>query len=83
MKFSQGVNRIGHIALRVENLERAKSFYIKLGMNLVWDDKDWSYLEAGKGKDGLALLGLATKLRDLTLLFILKIKKKWKIFKMI
>ena len=57
MKFSQGVNRIGHIALRVKNLERAKSFYIKLGMNLVWDDKDWSYLEAGKGKDGLALLG--------------------------
>ena len=83
MEFSQGVNRIGHIALRVENLERAKSFYIKLGMNLVWDDKDWSYLEAGKGKDGLALLGPSYKLRDLTLLFILKIKKKWKIFKMI
>ena len=57
LKLSQEVNRIGHIALRVENLERAKSFYIKLGMNLVWDDKDWSYLEAGKGKDGLALLG--------------------------
>ena len=33
-------NRIGHIALRVENLERAKSFYIKLGMYLVWDEKD-------------------------------------------
>jgi len=61
LKFSQGVNRIGHIALRVENLERAKSFYIKLGMNLVWDDKDWSYLEAGKGKDGLALLGPSYK----------------------
>ena len=61
MKLSQGVNRIGHIALRVENLERAKSFYIKLGMNLVWDDKDWSYLEAGKGKDGLALLGPSYK----------------------
>ena len=61
MKFSQGVNRIGHIALRVENLERAKSFYIKLGMNLVWDDQDWSYLEAGKGKDGLALLGPSYK----------------------
>ena len=61
MKFSQGVNRIGHIALRVENLERAKSFYIKLGMKLVWDDKDWSYLEAGKGKDGLALLGPSYK----------------------
>ena len=61
MKFSHGVNRIGHIALRVENLERAKSFYIKLGMNLVWDDKDWSYLEAGIGKDGLALLGPSYK----------------------
>jgi len=61
LKFSQGVNRIGHIALRVDNLERAKSFYIKLGMNLVWDDKDWSYLEAGEGKDGLALLGPSYK----------------------
>jgi len=61
LKLSQEVNRIGHIALRVENLERAKSFYIKLGMNLVWDDKDWSYLEAGKGKDGLALLGPSYK----------------------
>ena len=61
MKFSHGVNRIGHIALRVENLERAKSFYINLGMHLVWDDKDWSYLEAGKGQDGLALLGPSYK----------------------
>ena len=54
---SKGVQRIGHIALRVESLERAKSFYLKLGMKLIWDDKDWCYLEAGKGKDGLALLG--------------------------
>ena len=53
---SKGVQRIGHIALRVENLERAKSFYLSLGMSLIWDDKDWCYLEAGKGKDGLALL---------------------------
>ena len=30
-------------------------------MNLIWDDKDWSYLEAGKGKDGLALLGPSYK----------------------
>ena len=57
MKISQGVKRIGHIALRVENLERAKSFYIKLGMNLIWDDNDWCYLETCEGKDGLALLG--------------------------
>ena len=57
LKESKGVKRIGHIALRVDNLDRAKSFYMSLGMSLIWDDKDWSYLEAGKGKDGLALLG--------------------------
>ena len=60
-KGSKGVQRIGHIALRVENLDRAKSFYLKLGMQLIWDDKDWCYLEAGKGKDGLALLGPSYK----------------------
>jgi len=57
LKSSKGVQRIGHIALRVEKLDRAKSFYLNLGMKLIWDDKDWCYLEAGKGKDGLALLG--------------------------
>ena len=61
LRGSQGVQRIGHIALRVENLERAKSFYLSLGMCLIWDDKDWCYLEAGKGKDGLALLGPSYK----------------------
>ena len=30
-------------------------------MKLIWDDKDWCYLEAGKGKDGLALLGPSYK----------------------
>ena len=60
-RSSKGVQRIGHIALRVENLDRAKSFYLNLGMKLVWDDKDWCYLEAGKGKDGLALLGPSYK----------------------
>jgi len=61
LKGSKGVQRIGHIALRVENLDRAKSFYLSLGMTLIWDDKDWVYLEAGKGKDGLALLGPSYK----------------------
>ena len=51
-----GVNRIGHIALRVKDLERSKTFYINLGMKLIWDDTDWCYLEAGSGRDGLALL---------------------------
>ncbi len=61
LQESKGVQRIGHIALRVESLERAKSFYLNLGMQLIWDDKDWCYLEAGKGKDGLALLGPSYK----------------------
>ena len=61
LQGSKGVQRIGHIALRVENLERAKSFYLNLGMQLIWDDNDWCYLEAGQGKDGLALLGPSYK----------------------
>ena len=51
------VQRLGHIAIRVKDVHRAKSFYMSLGMNLIWDDNDWCYLEAGSGKDGLALLG--------------------------
>ena len=51
------VQRLGHIAIRVQDVERAKSFYMRLGMSLIWDDMDWCYLEAGPGKDGLALLG--------------------------
>ena len=58
---SNGVNRIGHVALRVKDLERSKSFYVNLGFKLIWDDKDWCYLEAGCGKDGLALLGPSYK----------------------
>ena len=51
------VQRLGHIALRVKDVDRAKNFYRNLGMKLVWDDPDWCYLEAGSSKDGLALLG--------------------------
>ena len=61
LKISKGVTRIGHIALRVKDLKRSKSFYVNLGMKLIWDDKDWCYLEAGGGKDGLALLGPSYK----------------------
>ena len=53
----ESVHRLGHVAIRVDDLERAKSFYMRLGMRLVWDDNDWCYLEAGESKDGLALLG--------------------------
>ena len=54
---TKSVHRLGHVAIRVEDVERAKEFYIGLGMKLVWDDVDWCYLEAGETKDGLALLG--------------------------
>ena len=50
-----GVERLGHVAIRVADIARAKSFYLSLGMQLVWDASDWAYLTAGA--DGLALLG--------------------------
>ncbi len=48
------LKRLGHVAICVENLDRAAKFYQNLGMNLVWKDEDWAYLKAGD--DGLALL---------------------------
>ena len=51
------VQRLGHVAVRVKDVDRAKAFYLGLGMKLVWDDIDWCYLEAGSSRDGLALLG--------------------------
>ena len=54
---SESVHRLGHVAIRVDDVDRAKSFYMSLGMKLIWDDPDWCYLEAGESKDGLALLG--------------------------
>tara|TARA_Y100001968_G_scaffold184861_1_gene169324 strand:+ start:142 stop:546 length:405 start_codon:yes stop_codon:yes gene_type:complete len=53
----ESVHRLGHVAIRVDDVERAKIFYMSLGMKLIWDDNDWCYLEAGESKDGLALLG--------------------------
>ncbi len=54
---SINVQRLGHVAIRVKDVDRAKQFYLNLGMKLTWDDPDWCYLEAGPGNDGLALLG--------------------------
>ena len=51
------VDRLGHVAIRVDNVPRAVEFYTGLGMRLVWEAEDWCYLEAGPGRDGLALLG--------------------------
>ena len=54
-----GVERLGHVAIRVADMARAKHFYQQLGMRLVWDAPDWAYLMAGA--DGLALLGPSYK----------------------
>ncbi|BEV36133.1 VOC family protein [Synechococcus sp. M16CYN] len=51
------VDRLGHVAIRVEDVERAVTFYQGLGMRLVWKADDWCYLETEKGRYGLALLG--------------------------
>ena len=51
------VKRLGHVAIRVRDVDRAKAFYISLGMKLIWDDPDWCYLEVGQTNDGLALIG--------------------------
>lgn len=48
------LQRLGHVAICVQDVDRAAQFYQDLGMDLVWKDADWAYLKAGK--DGLALL---------------------------
>ena len=40
MKTMVKVQKLGHIAIRVKDIARAKSFYTELGMNLVWEDDD-------------------------------------------
>jgi catechol 2,3-dioxygenase-like lactoylglutathione lyase family enzyme len=49
------LKRLGHVAICVSDLDQAAQFYQTLGLEVVWQDKDWAYLKAGH--DGLALLG--------------------------
>jgi catechol 2,3-dioxygenase-like lactoylglutathione lyase family enzyme len=53
---SQPQLRLGHVAVRVQDMERAKDFYRALGFELTWDAPDWSYLQLPGGGDGVALL---------------------------
>jgi catechol 2,3-dioxygenase-like lactoylglutathione lyase family enzyme len=48
------LKRLGHVAVRVQDIPKAVQFYQQLGMELAWQDRDWAYLKAGQ--DGLALL---------------------------
>ena len=50
------VSRLGHVALRVQDMERAKAFYGALGLRLTWDAADWAYMQSPETGDGIALL---------------------------
>ena len=50
------VHRLGHVALRVADMERAKAFYRGLGLEVTWDAPDWCYLQSPVSGDGVALL---------------------------
>ena len=49
-------HRLGHVALRVEDIERACAFYQGLGLQLTWRADDWAYLQWPGSGEGLALL---------------------------
>ena len=52
--MSGKLKRLGHVAICVQDIDKAAEFYQNLGMELAWKDSDWAYLKAGD--DGLALL---------------------------
>jgi catechol 2,3-dioxygenase-like lactoylglutathione lyase family enzyme len=49
-------HRLGHVALRVQDIGRAKAFYQALGLRLTWDAPDWAYLQWPDDGAGIALL---------------------------
>ncbi len=53
------MSRLGHVAVRVQDMDRAKGFYQALGLRLTWDAEDWCYLQSPENGDGIALLSPA------------------------
>jgi len=49
-------HRLGHVALRVQNMERVVAFYRGLGLRLTWQADDWAYLQWPGSGEGIALL---------------------------
>ena len=49
-------HRLGHVALRVQDMERAKAFYLGLGLRLTWEADDWCYVQWPGSGEGIALL---------------------------
>jgi catechol 2,3-dioxygenase-like lactoylglutathione lyase family enzyme len=56
MQSMSASHRLGHVALRVQDMERAKGFYLGLGLRLTWDADDWCYLQWPESGEGIALL---------------------------
>ena len=54
--MTMAVSRLGHVALRVQDMEQAKAFYGALGLRLTWDAPDWAYMQSPETGDGVALL---------------------------
>jgi catechol 2,3-dioxygenase-like lactoylglutathione lyase family enzyme len=50
------LHRLGHVAVRVQDMARAKAFYQSLGLRLTWDAPDWAYLQWPDTGEGIALL---------------------------
>jgi catechol 2,3-dioxygenase-like lactoylglutathione lyase family enzyme len=50
------VTRLGHVAVRVQDMDRAVRFYRSLGLRLTWEADDWAYLQSPVTGDGIALL---------------------------
>ncbi len=49
-------HRLGHVALRVQDMARAVRFYQGLGLRLTWQATDWAYLQWPDSGAGIALL---------------------------
>ena len=46
------MGKLGHVAIRVKDMDRAVAYYMSLGFKCDWESDDWSYFE-----EGIALLG--------------------------
>jgi len=40
------MTRLGHVALRVQDMARASAFYQALGLRVTWQAEDWTYLQS-------------------------------------
>ncbi len=53
------MTRLGHVAVRVQDMARAMAFYRALGLRVTWEADDWAYLQSPDTGDGIALLSPA------------------------